>query len=271
MKLSGKIAICLLFFVLISCWASAGLRAESNTRWQTSGKYSYVTPAFGYTVRVFCVGNSVYKEYIYPNGMRISRFVKTCPAHMYCYNGFCTKKGKKASFFGITLTWGQDKCKPKLIGKPYCKRGNLWQLYRNAWCQTQELLIETCPYGCFNGRCLSMPARGTVEVEITFKPKTSCRSTYTQRSYTQRRCLRINCYNYYYYNYYYYSPCCPSKPRAEQRAIVRSCQPGWVCKDYYHAAFRTANCRFTAERYCRYGCVNGACVTVSTYDPRRDP
>lgn len=284
MNVNGRILGVIAVLILLPS-VFAGLQVQGRVIYNYSSPLAAVKN-LPFTVKLLCVGNSVYKDYYYTDGTRSRHFVKSCPSNTFCANGFCVEKPRQINICNLSISWNCQK-RPVLLGSPYCKNGNLWQLYRDTQGRTYGIQIHNCFSGCANGYCLAEPVQSgqtTQYRRYTTTPTVKSRRYYcvgkqvwveerycnnTTKRYKVKECS---------YNEICYAGACiayggtiqndidsiPKKTTKNQQTYTRQarCTAGWVCKDYKHAAYRYNNCSWGNTIYCQNGCNNGACVNI---------
>ncbi|MCD6246988.1 MAG: hypothetical protein J7J87_00955 [Candidatus Diapherotrites archaeon] len=289
MNVNGKILGIFLILVLLPT-AFAGIQIQGTRI------YNYSSPLvpvknLPYTVKLLCLGNAVYKRYYYTDGTTSMHFVKNCIHNTVCMGGFCVEKPNRISICNLSISWNCQK-RPLLLGTPYCKNGNLWQLYRDPYGRTYGIQIHNCFNGCANGYCMPEP----VSSQLSYQPSRTYPRAAATPTVESRRYYCVGkqvwveehyCNNTVKRHYVKtcgageicYSGSCigyggtiqndvdsipPKATQSQQtyRTQQTRCTTGWICRDSKHAAYRYNNCNLGNIIYCQNGCSNGACVNI---------
>ena len=128
----------------------------------------------GYIGDYYCKNGDVYRKY----------------RDYYCEDGKCKYREEERKIEDCEYGCEDggciiDPCKNKncdqydgYVGEKYCKNGNVYQKYRDYYCdkgeckyREEERKIEECKAGCENGECVPMPPGGVVTAIIHISQK----------------------------------------------------------------------------------------------------
>lgn len=288
MNVNGRILGIIAVLILLPS-VFAGIQVQSRVTYNYNSPLA-ATKALPFTVKLLCVGNSVYKDYYYTDGTRSRHFVKSCPSNTFCANGFCVEKPKQINICNLIISWNCQKT-PMLLGRPYCKNGNLWQLYQDPEGRRYGIQIHNCFSGCANGYCLAEPVQS--RQTMRYRAPVTTPTVKSRRYYCVGKQVWVEehyCNNTVKRRYVMtcgigdicYGGACikyggtiqndvdsiPKKTAQNQQTYARPytgqarCTAGWVCKDSKRAAYRYSNCNWGNTIYCQNGCSNGVCVNI---------